>query len=334
MERYELLGSWVRRFLLEHLVEERNLSCNTQRSYRDTLKMLLPFVAARTGRTLDRLQVEDLSADAVRAFLNHIEEQRKVSIQTRNQRLAAIHSLARFIAELSPEHVAWYGGIRTVPFKRASRGLVSYLEKAEINAILDVPDCSDSIGHRNYVLLLFLYNSGARASEAAELSIADLDLDNRPRGTASVRIQGKGRKIRRCPLWQKTADELAKLTTGRTEKDKLFLNRYGEPLTRFGIYGVVRACTAQAAKRMPSLLSKQVSPHTLRHTTATHLLRAGVDINTIRSWLGHVSLDTTQIYAEVDLEMKARALQKCDLGDRKTIATADYQDLMAFLKTL
>ena len=334
MEKHELLGPWVRRFLLEHLVGERNLSFNTQRSYRDTLKMLLPFVAARTGRTLDRLQVEDLAADAVRAFLKHIEEERKVSIQTRNQRLAAIHSLARFIAELSPEHVAWYGGIRTVPFKRGSRGLVPYLEKEEITAILDVPDCSDSTGHRNYVLLLFLYNSGARVSEAAELCIADLDLDNRPQGTACVKIQGKGRKVRRCPLWRKTAEELAKLTTGRPEKDKLFLNRYGEPLTRFGIYGVVRECVAEAAKRMPSLLSKRVSPHTLRHTTATHLLRAGVDINTIRSWLGHVSLDTTQVYAEVDLEMKARALQKCDLGDRKKIATADHQGLMAFLKTL
>src|SRR5258708_2742069 len=120
MERHELFGPWVRRFLLEYLVGERNMSFHTQRSYRDTLKMLLPFVAARVGRTLDRLQVEDLSADAVRAFLKYVEEERKVSIQTRNQRLAAIHSLARYIAELSPEHVAWYGGIRTEPFKRAS----------------------------------------------------------------------------------------------------------------------------------------------------------------------------------------------------------------------
>jgi len=334
MEKHELLGPWVRRFLLEHLVGERNMSPNTQWSYRDALRMLLPFIASRTGKALDRLHVEDVSADAVRSFLKHVEEERKVSIQTRNQRLAAIHSLARFIAELSPQHVAWYGGIRTVPFKRASRGLVPYLEKSEIDALLDVPDCSDSFGHRNYVLLLFLYNSGARASEAAELCIADLDLDNRLHGTAFVRIKGKGGKVRRCPLWRKTAEELGKLIAGRSEKDKLFLNRYGEPLTRFGIYAMVRECTTQAAKRMPSLLSKRVSPHTLRHSTATHLLRAGVDINTIRSWLGHVSVDTTQVYAEVDLEMKARALQKCDIGDRKKTAVADHRGLMAFLKTL
>jgi len=334
MEKHELLGPWIRRFLLEYLVRERNMSPNTQHSYRDALRILLPFLRARIGKELDRLRVEDLSADAVRSFLKHIEEQRKVSIQTRNQRLAAIHSLARFIAELNPQHVAWYGGIRTVPFKRASRGLVPYLEKAEVEAILDVPDCSTSSGHRNYVLLLFLYNSGTRASEATGLCVADVDLGLSPQGTASVRIQGKGRKVRRCPLWKKTAEELARLIAGRPEKDKVFLNRYGEPLTRFGIYAVVRECVAQAGKRLPSLLSKRVSPHTLRHTTATHLLRAGVDINTIRSWLGHVSLDTTQVYAEVDLEMKSRALQKCDPGDRKSTSVADLPGLMAFLKKL
>src|SRR5258708_2912294 len=334
MEKHELLGPWIRRFLLEYLVHERNMSPNTQHSYRDALRMFLPFIAARAGKELERLELLDMSPDAVRSFLKHVEEQRKVSIQTRNQRLAAIHSLARFIAELSPQHVAWYGGIRTVPFKRTSRGLVPYLEKLEVDAMLAVPDCSTASGYRNYALLLFLYNSGGRASEAGDLCIADLDLGKGPNGTASVCIKGKGRKIRRCPLWKKTAEELARLIEGRPEKDRVFLNRHGEPLTRFGIYALVRVCVAQAAKRMPSLLSKRVSPHTLRHTTATHLLRAGVDINTIRSWLGHVSLDTTQVYAEVDLEMKARALQQCDVGDRKRTPVADHRSLMAFLKKI
>lgn len=334
MKKHELLGPWIRRFLLEYLVEERNMSPNTQHSYRDALRMFLPFISARAGKELDLLEVQDMSADAVRSFLKHVEEQRKVSIQTRNQRLAAIHSLARFIAELSPQHIAWYGGVRTVPFKRASRGLVPYLEKPEIEAMLAVPDCSTASGYRNYTLLLFLYNSGARASEAGDLCIADLDLGKGPNGTSSVCIKGKGRKIRRCPLWKKTAEELARLVEGRSEKDRVFLNRHGEPLTRFGIYALVRVCVAQAAKRMPSLLSKRVSPHTLRHTTATHLLRAGVDINTIRSWLGHVSLDTTQVYAEVDLEMKARALERCDVGNLKKATVADNRGLMAFLKKI
>jgi integrase/recombinase XerD len=334
MEKHDLLGPWIRRFLLEYLVQERNMSLNTQHSYRDALKMFLPFIAVRARKELDCLEVQDMSADAVRSFLKHVEEQRKVSIQTRNQRLAALHSLARFIAELSPQHVAWYGGIRTVPFKRAIRGLVPYLEKSELEAILAVPDCSTSSGHRNYTLLLFLYNSGTRASEAAGLCIADLDLGIGPHGTASVLVKGKGGKTRRCPLWKKTTEELVRLIAGRPEKNRVFLNRYGEPITRFGIHALVRKCVIQAGKRLPSLLSKRVSPHTLRHTTATHLLRAGVDINTIRSWLGHVSLDTTQVYAEVDLEMKARALQKCDVGDRERTPVADHRSLMAFLERI
>lgn len=334
MEKRELLGPWIRRFLLEYLVRERNMSPNTQYSYRDALRMFLPFIAARTGKGLDHLEVHDVSADSVRSFLRHIEEQRKVTAQTRNQRLAAIHSLARFIAEVSPQHVAWYGEIRTVPFKRASRGLVPYLEKSEIEAILAVPDCSTTSGYRNRTLLLFLYNSGVRASEAAALQIADLDLGARPHGTASVCIKGKGGKIRRCPLWKNTAEQLRRLIEGRSKNDRVFLNRHGEPLTRFGIYALVRVCVTQAGKDVPSLLSKRVSPHTLRHTTATHLLRAGVDINTIRSWLGHVSLDTTQIYAEVDLETKARALEKCNVGYLKKTTITDHRELMAFLKAL
>jgi integrase/recombinase XerD len=334
MKEHELLGPWIRRFLLEYLVEERNMSPNTQHSYRDALRLLLPFISTRVGKELDLLEVCDISADVVRSFLKHVEEQRKVTIQTRNQRLAAIHSLARFIAELSPQHVAWYGGIRTVPFKRTSRGLVPYLEKSEVEAVLAVPDSSTDSGHRNYTLLLFLYNSGTRASEAAGLCIADLDLGKGPNGTASVCIKGKGGKIRRCPLWKKTAEELARLIEGRSDKDRVFLNRHGKPFTRFGIYAMVKVCVAQAGKRVPSLLSKRVSPHTLRHTTATHLLRAGVDINTIRSWLGHVSLDTTNVYAEVDLEMKARALAKCDVADREKTPVADHRGLLAFLKKI
>jgi len=172
MDKRELLGPWLRRFLLEHLVHERNLSHNTQQSYRDTLTMLLPFVAERAETALDRLQVIDVSANRVRAFLTHLEQVRKVSISTRNQRLAAIHALARFIAEYSPQHVAWAGEVRTVPFKKTVRELVSYLDKHEVEALLATPDRTTAHGQRNYALLLFLYNSGARASEAANLCIA------------------------------------------------------------------------------------------------------------------------------------------------------------------
>ena len=286
--------------------------------------MLLPFVSRRAEKALDRLYVIDVSANHVRSFLAHLEQERKVSVGTRNQRLAAIHALARFIAEHSPQHVAWSGEVRTVPFKKTIRKLVSYLEKEEIEALLAVPDRTTAQGQRNYSLLLFLYNSGARASEAANLCIADLDLETRQPLTASVRILGKGSKVRRCPLWQKTALELAQLIKGRSPGQPVFLNRRNGPLTRFGIHALIRKCVIQAGKRTPTLLAKKVSPHTLRHSTATHLLRAGVDLNTIRSWLGHVSLGTTQIYAEIDLEMKARALEKCQTIESKR-ATLEHR---------
>lgn len=332
MHRHELLGSWVRRFLLEHIVGERNLSANTQRSYRDTLAMLLPFLSAQAGRPLDRLEVIDLSASCVRLFLTHLEQKRHVSVTTRNQRLAGIRSLARFVAEHSPQHVAWYGDIKTVPFKKTIRNLICYLEKSEVEALLAIPDRTTIAGQRNHALLLFLYNSGARASEAAGLCIADLDLT--PTATPSVRILGKGMKERRCPLWRKTATELAQLVEGRSPRERVFLNRRGQPLTRFGIYNLLKVCVERARKCTPSLLTKRVSPHTLRHSTATHLLRAGVDLNTIRSWLGHVSLDTTQVYAEMDLEMKARALEKCDTMEFRKQTVASGEPLMDFLRAI
>jgi integrase/recombinase XerD len=334
MDKRELLGPWLRRFLLEHMVHERNLSYNTQQSYRDTLTMLLPFVAGQAKTPLDRLQVVDVSANRVRAFLTHLEQSRKVSISTRNQRLAAIHALGRFLAEHSPQHVAWAGEVRTIPFKKTVRELMSHLDKHEVEVLLAVPDRTNPHGQRNYALFLFLYNSGARASEAANLCIADLELNVRQPLSASVRILGKGGKLRRCPLWQKTALELEQLVKDRPPEQRVFLNRRREPLTRFGIHTLVKTCVAEAAKGTPSLLTKRVSPHTLRHSTATHLLRAGVDLNTIRAWLGHVSIDTTQIYADIDLETKARALDRCQTTDIKRTTLKSSEGLMEFLRTI
>ena len=334
MDKRELLGPWLRRFLLEHMVHERNLSYNTQQSYRDTLTMLLPFVAEQANKPLDHLQVVDVSANRVRAFLAHLEQSRKVSISTRNQRLAAIHALGRFIAEHSPQHVAWAGEVRTVPFKKTVRELMSYLDKHEVEVLLAVPDRTNVNGQRNYALLLFLYNSGARASEAANLCIADLELNVRQPLSASVRILGKGGKLRRCPLWQKTALELEQLVKGRPPEQRVFLNRRREPLTRFGIHTLVKRCVAQAGQGTPSLLTKRISPHTVRHSTATHLMRAGVDLNTIRAWLGHVSIDTTQIYADIDLETKARALDRCQTTDVKRTTLKSSEGLMQFLRTI
>jgi site-specific recombinase XerD len=337
MTDHTLLGPWVRRFLLEYLIGERNLARNTQRSYRDTLRLLLPSVAGQARIAIDRLRVEDLTADRVRAFLQAIEEERGCGVATRNQRLAAIHSLAHFIALHSPEHVAWCGQIRAVPLKRAPRPLVGYLEKQEMEALLATPDQGSRQGLRDHVLLLFLYNTGARADETAHVLIGDLELGLKPEHDPSaVLIRGKGNKPRRCPLWARTVNELNPLVCGRGAGEHVFLNRRGEPLTRFGVHAVVERYAAKAIEGLPEMAKKRVSPHTIRHTTATHLLRAGVDINTIRAWLGHVSLATTNIYAEVDLEMKAKALARCEVAEDSEAQKPWREDkgLMDFLRNL
>jgi integrase/recombinase XerD len=337
MPNTDLLGPWLRRFLLEYLLTERNLARNTQRSYRDTLVLLIPFVSAQTHKDADQLTIDDVSADRVRQFLRHLEEERRCSIATRNQRLAAIHALARFIGLCSPEHVVWSGQVRTVPLKKAPLAQITYLEKAEMDALLKAPDRHTAQGCRDYAILLFLYNTGARANEAAQLTIADLCLAHAPEtSTSSVWLHGKGDKLRRCPLWPETVAVLSPLLHGREEREHVFLNRRGQPITRFGMHTLVERHVARASQECPSLRDKCVSPHTIRHTTATHLLRAGVDINTIRAWLGHVSLRTTNVYAEVDLEMKAKALAHCEItssesGDKRW---RDDKGLMAFLRSL
>ena len=229
-----LLGPWVRRFLLEYLVTECNLARNTQRSYRDTLCLLIPFVAQHARKEVDQILVIDVSSDVVRLFLGHLEESRKCGVATRNQRLAAIHSLARFIGLHSPEHIVWCGQLRTIPPKRAPRSTITYLEKPEMDALLDAPDRSTEQGRRDHAVLLFLYNTGARADEAAQTRISDLALAHAPRDHSLVQVRGKGNKLRRCPLWPQTVTELSSLIGSRQATDHVFLNRCGDPITRFG----------------------------------------------------------------------------------------------------
>ena len=330
MTNKNLVATWVRRFLLEHVVADLNLSRNTQASYRDALALFLPFAAKQRGQAVDQLELERLSPKVVRLFLAHLEDERHCSVSTRNQRLAAIHSFARFVGVRSPEHLAWCAELTAIPFKKAAKGTLPYLEKPEMDAILAAPNRRTRQGARDHALLLFLYNAGARADEAARLTVADLDLGPSP----AVRILGKGNKARLCPLWTSTATTLKALIAGRSGQDAVFLSRRREGLTRFGIYALVSRCAAQAARRVPSIAAKRVSPHVIRHTTAVHLLRAGVDINTIRAWLGHVSLDTTNVYAEVDLEMKAKALSLCSIPDTPRRSWHHQPGLMAFLKSL
>jgi integrase/recombinase XerD len=335
MSKDALVGPWVKRFLLEHLILERNLSMNTQRSYRDTLALFLPFASARKKKPIERLEVAALSREVIRDFLDHLEKSRSCSVRTRNQRLAALHAIARFIAERSPEHIAWCNEVRSVPFKRFARKELSYLDKPEMDAVLAAPDPRTRQGVRDHALLLFLYNSGARVTEAVSLRVGDLTL--RPNQIGSVQLTGKGNKSRRCPLWSATSNELLALIRNRSPDAPVFLNRLGQSMTRHGVHWMLRKHIRAAGTSHPTLLNRAISPHTIRHTTATHLLRSGVDINTIRAWLGHVSIDTTNIYAEVDLQRKAEVLAHSNA--LRTIASNNKHwredpSLMSFLRSL
>lgn len=336
MKSTSYLSSWVKRFLLEYLISIRNLSKNTQYSYRDTFRLMLPFIANQSRKPIEVLLVDDLSPDAIKAFLLDLEINRHCSLSTRNQRLAAIHAFTKFVGCNSPEHVEWCRQVQMIPFKKTKRTLITYLEKPEMDALLNAPDKQTDQGKRDYTLLLFLYNTGARADEAAQLTIADLNIAHAPkRDLSTVLIRGKGNKLRRCPLWKQTVSELSLLILNRNQSEHVFLNRCKQPLTRFGIHSMIKRYVKQVSKQLPSIKNKRISPHTIRHTTATHLLRSGIDINTIRAWLGHVSINTTNIYAEVDLEMKARALSCCEIVNTESKKHwRDDKDLMFFLNHL
>jgi len=330
------LAPWVKRFLMEHIIGERNLARNTQQSYRDAVRLFITFAARKRHRKPDELLVADIDPSLLREFLRELEETRKCSVSSRNQRLAAIHGLAAFIGGRCPEYLDWCAQLRQVKSKRTATQPVCYLDKPEIDALLDAPSSITKLGCRDRALLLFLYNSGARAQEAASVRVADLRLHGGADGTlASVCLHGKGGKVRICPLWPSTVNLLRQLIEGRNDKDRVFLNRRSEPLTRFGIHEMVIRHARTASHQVPEMARKRIGPHTIRHTTATHLLRAGVDINTIRAWLGHVSINTTNIYAETDLEMKAKALALCSVNSKRPAKRwRDNHNLMTFLAHL
>lgn len=298
----------LRAFFQEWLAEQRSASIHTIRSYRDTWRLLLRFVAERNGGGVARIALADISASEVRAFLSHAEHGRKSTIGTRNCRLAAIRSFFSFVADKDPEYVAQCAEVLTVPLKRKPTAAPCYLEPGEVEAILAQPDRSTIEGMRDHVLLSVLYNSGARIQEALDLRSEAIRFEP----PHCVRLYGKGRKERLCPLWPETVTLLKKLLERqhRAPDEPIFVNRYGEPLGASGVRFKLAAYVEAAARTTPTLRSKHVTPHSFRHATAVHLVSAGVDITVIRSWLGHVSLDTTNHYAQANLETKRKALEQ------------------------
>ena len=261
MRNTDYVSLWVKRFLLEYLITTRNLAKNTQQSYRDTFRLMLPFVANKAKKSIDKLIINDISGEVVKDFLMDLETNRHCSLSTRNQRLAAIHALTKFIGLNSPEHVEWCRQIQMIPFKKSKHTLITYLEKSEMDALLNAPERQTEQGKRDYALLLFLYNTGARADEAAQLTIADLHIAHaKKRDLSTVLIKGKGNKLRRCPLWQQTVNELIGLISEREPHEHVFINRCKQPLTRFGIHTMVKRYVKKITLQLPLITKKRISP--------------------------------------------------------------------------
>jgi site-specific recombinase XerD len=306
------LGPIVYAFFEQHLKGEKGLSPASVKSYRDALRLLLTFIAAQRHRAITRLAIADLTAERVRQFLGSLETERGNYIRTRNQRLAALHTFFSYLARQVPETLAEAERIAAIPRKRAPPPGTQFLERDEIEALFAGLPGTGRAALRDRTLLLFLYNTGARVQEAANLTIGNLVLEPQPR----VHLHGKGDKWRTCPLWPETARLLRELLAGRTGSEwstaPVFTSRQGGPLTRFGIYKLVRRHAAHLIVGPSDGPPRRISPHVFRHTTAMHLLEAGVEINVIRGWLGHVSLDTTHRYAEINMRSKEAALEACE----------------------
>jgi site-specific recombinase XerD len=328
------LGHALETYFREHLPVRTGASRHTVLAYRDAWKLFLRFAATRTQRSIPELRVTDLDVETVLGFLDSVEHDRHNAIVTRNHRRTALLAFFRFLPSVAPMYVAQSQRVLTIPVKRAPRRTIDYLERAEMETLLAHVDRSTRQGRRDYTLLAFLYNSGARVQEALDLRVAALQLE-RP---YQVRLFGKGRKERICPLWPETAALLRALLGERGVHDApnapVFVNTVGQSLTRYGVRHIVHRWVKTAAKDQPSLTRKRIHPHTFRHSCAVHLLQAGVDLNLIRSWLGHVNLETTQRYAEIDLAQKRRALDAVTPVGKPRRQSNQSETLLGWLERL
>ncbi|MHB9038367.1 MAG: site-specific integrase [Armatimonadota bacterium] len=310
----DTLGRILQSFFYNYLLEQRNVSHHTVLAYRDALKLYLTFVASQLKRCVTALRLEDLTAQQVLQFLLYLEQERGVGISTRNHRLAALHTFYKYLGALEPRYLAQCQQVIAIPVKRTDGRVVNYLERPVLCTLLEQPERATTAGRRDYALLCLLYNTGCRVQEVLDLRVGDISLD-RP---YTVRIMGKGRKERLCPIWPQTAFLLRGLLQERQidwiPTAPVFVNQRGKPLTRFGVRYVLKKYEYLLAQADPTQKSLSIHPHLMRHTTAVHLLQSGVDLNSIRSLLGHVSINTTTIYAEIDLSMKREAIEKANSG--------------------
>jgi integrase/recombinase XerD len=326
------LAPTLQAFFTDRLIAQRHVSGHTIAAYRDTLRLLLGYAREQTGASPSALDLADLDAPLITGFLEHLETERGNSVHTRNARLAAIHSLFRYAALTHPEHAESIARVLAIPPKRFDRALVTYLTEAEVDALLTACDQTTRTGRRDHALLLLAVQTGLRISELIGLTRADLHLGTGPH----VACHGKGRKNRITPL---TTTTVAVLRDWLDEQrggpdDPLFPTRRGTPLSRDAIEHRITHYAAKAAATCASLQSKTITAHVLRHTTAMRLLHAGVDTSVIALWLGHVNLDTTQIYLHADMNLKEQALARTRPPNGRTGRYQPPDRLIAWLEAL
>lgn len=319
-------------FFQRRLVTERGVSAHTIASYRDTFELLLRYAEQCTRRTPSALTLQDLDAPMILSFLDYLEIKRGCCPRTRNLRLTAIRSFMRYVSVRDPASLAVAQRVLAIAGKRFDRPILGFLSREEVQALLDAPDRTTWSGQRDAALFAVLYNTGARVSEIIRLHVADVLIDR----AHAVHLHGKGRKERVIPLWKSTVAQLRTWLEriDRRPEAPVFPNRAGKPMSRSGVENRLRVAITKASLRCPSLRDRAISPHTVRHATAMHLLQSGVDITVIAMWLGHEDTATTHQYIEADLSMKEAALTRMDAPSSKPVRFKAGDRMLAFLEAL
>ena len=326
------IGPLVQSFFVEHLLQHKRASPQTVAAYRDGFRLLLNYLHDTRGIQPSALRIADLDAPVILPFLDYLEQKRENTVQTRNARLATIRSFFRYVALRQPDCLDISTRVLAIPCKRSDKRLVGYLTRKEIEALLDGLDRSKWGGQRDHALLLTLYNTGARVSEIISVKRSEITFGR----SSCVLLHGKGRKERTVPLWANTAQILRAWfhDLADTTNSWAFPNARRGQLSRHGVTHILAQAVSSAKPKCPSLATKRVSPHIIRHTTAMHLLQSGVDISVIALWLGHESIETTHMYVEADLTTKEQALEKLAPIKAKTGRFQADDALMSFLANL
>lgn len=326
------LGALIQEYFYRYLIQQCHVSPRTIASYKDTIRLFLQFAHRHLNKPVTKLALTDIDVMLVLAFLDYLEVERNNKVRSRNARLAAIRSFMHYTGLQEPSALAAVHKISAIPMKRFERPMIGYLNSDEIEAIIKTPNTNTWSGRRDRTLFATLYNTGARVSEIVNVKCADIENAK----CSALHLHGKGRKQRVVPLWKRTNRALRQWMPqiDQQPQNPLFPNRFGKPMTRSGVGKQLQSAVTMARKQCLSLKGKKVSPHTIRHTTAMHLLQSGVDMSVIAMWLGHESIVTTHHYMQADLEMKKQALQKINEPKVGSVSFKPSKDVLAFLDSL